>query len=780
MAPARLRLLGADLGSIDGLTGSLARLAATDVSLVTTLPVHWPAGGDLVLLHPTYRGKHVPSDLAERLRQSDGGYWLASDPAALFAGLGGDLARFDATLLVTDTAGESRVLFSRDALVAGARFLSTLYPRRTVEHPFSIGDGKLVLTLSGDIGVPPAPLAGFAAIITLILLSAIFTASYVRRERLASRERRHNGLRLQRERERADRTLNAIDDAVFALDLEHRILHLNPAAARLVGGARTSVLYRPIEQALPLRREGSRDGLDLEAVLAASDGGGPREIDVSPVDDRYADGRRRTDGEAPILRLTVNRTHDPDGRLSGHIVVLRDVSDERLLTRRLEYQANHDALTGCTNRRWFERRLGELLADLPGSGRHHALCYLDLDQFKIINDTNGHAAGDRLLQELTSSLQALCRDNELLSRLGGDEFGLLFVDADAGEALRTVERIHAFFQDYVFRHGDDAFAVRASIGLVPIDERSGCIGDVLAAADLACYAAKEGGRNGFYVYASDDATMTQRSSELSRLPELQRALTEDRFELHVQAVAALSDGPPPRAAAPFDITHFEFLLRLTGEDGAPVTPFRIIEAAERYGLMRQIDRWVISHALATIAGLDDGPGRDCSFSINLSGQSAADPTLIDYIEDEYARHAIEPSRVWFELTETAAISHFSVAVELATRIRALGSKVALDDFGSGLSSFGYLKTIPVDVLKIDGQFVRHMVDSAVDRTMVRAIDEVAKSMGIVTVAEFVENEAIGDELRRIGIDYAQGYHIGRPCPLPEALAALAAPRRLAA
>lgn len=774
MAPSRLRLIGADLGAIDGLDAALERIAATDGSLLTTLPPSWPTGGELLLAHPTYRGKQVPSALAERLRQSDGGYWLAADPARLLADLDERLGRFGVTLSVEDAAGAERTLLARDAV--GARTADD-GAGRTLEHRLRLGDGELVLRLEGRLGTAPGLLGGLVAIAVLILVSALVVVVSVRRDRLARRERRRSLLRLQRERERADRTLNAIDDAVFALDVERRISHLNPAAARLAGDARVGVLHRRLDDVLALRHERSDEPLDLEAVLAASDAGGARELDVTPRRDAdgKAAGARPAVGPPTVLRLTISRMHEADGTISGHIVVLRDISDERLLTRQLEFQADHDALTGCTNRRWFERRLGELLGDLPGSGRRHALCYLDLDQFKIVNDTNGHAAGDRLLQELTGELQGVCRGEASLSRLGGDEFGLLIVDVDEAGARRVVERIYDFFQGYLFHHGDDAFAIRASIGLVPLDERSGTIGDVLAAADLACYAAKEGGRNGLYVYSADDETMSRRSAELGRLPELQRALAEDRFELHVQAVARLG-GP---GAVP-EVTHFEFLLRLTGEDGLAVTPFRIIEAAERYGLMREIDRWVIARALATVATLADGPGRDCSFSINLSGQSAADPTLIDFIESEYARHAIDPSRIWFELTETAAISHFSIAVDLATRIRALGSRVALDDFGSGLSSFGYLKHIPVDVLKIDGQFVRHIVDDAVDRTVVRAIDEVGKSMGIVTVAEFVEDQAIVEALQRIGIDYAQGYHLGRPVPLAEALAALAAPVRFAA
>ena len=768
MAPERLRLLGADLGDIEGLTGALNRIAVQNHTLMTTLPEHWPAAGELMLFHTIYRGNHVPADFRERLRQANGGYWLAVDPQALLGDASALAGRLSLELQSSTTGGDALALLS----IAGERepgtLLHALYSPAQTQRSWSLGDGELVLVLSAERGVPVPVLGAVAVIATMILFALLTAGSVVAGNRLARRDRARGLLNLQAERERADRTLNAIGDAVFALDAQQRVLHLNPAAARLAGHARSSVPGLAMADALPLRNEEDDTRLDLDAVFASIERGGPKEIDVLPWED--ASTKRAT-----VLRMSVSRTRDTHGEISGHILVLRDISDERLLTRRLAWQANHDALTGCTNRRWFEANLGEMLRDIPLSGRRHALCYIDLDQFKVINDTNGHAAGDRLLQELTAGLQALCREADILSRLGGDEFGLLIVDADEETAREAAGRVHDFFQSCTFQHGKDVIDVRASIGLVLLDECSGNISDVLAAADLACYAAKDGGRNALYVYSSDDATMSQRSSELERLPELRRALADDRFELHVQAVADLGERQRGQAGMK-EIVHYEFLLRLAGEDGKPIAPFQIIEAAERYGLMRDIDRWVIARAIASVAAISDRRGRACSFSINLSGQSAADPTLIDFIEEEYGKHEIDPSRIWFELTETAAISQFAVAVELATRIRALGSKVALDDFGSGLSSFGYLKNIPVDVLKIDGQFVRHLADSSVDRAIVGAIADVAASMHIETVAEFVENQTIVDELVKLGIDYAQGYHIAKPCPLSEAIDALSPAR----
>ena len=392
---------------------------------------------------------------------------------------------------------------------------------------------------------------------------------------------------------------------------------------------------------------------------------------------------------------------------------------------------------------------------------------MDLDQFKVVNDTCGHRAGDRLLRELTENMMTSVRKGDVLSRLGGDEFGLLIVNATPDVAQQVSERLYSFFQNYVFHHEEKAFAVRASIGLVHIDQSIGQLKDVMAAADIACYASKDSGRNSLSVYSTTDENMAERSVELSWLPRLQTALQNDEFRLHVQAVASLD---PTHATT--HITHFEFLLRLANSDGTESTPWQFVQAAERYDLMREIDKWVIRNALRIIDGLRGKPGGDCSFSINLSGQSAADPTLRFFIQEQIELYDVDPAQIWFELTETAAISHFSVAVDLIKSIRGFGSKVALDDFGSGLSSFGYLKNLPVDVIKIDGQFVKEIANNTIDREMVRAIHHVGRSMGIETVAEFVESQAIVDELIKIGIDYAQGYHIGKPCSISDAMAQL--------
>ncbi len=766
---SRVSLLGADLGTIDGLGPALDNIVTEDRPLLTSVPGNWPMNGEMLLFRAAYRGKHPPSDAKGRIQQFDGGYWIAADPVAMIESIEGVFSRFDLDLHI-DQGRTRQTLLERHATTLSDNHFIVMNSQAEVIYQWPVGEARLTLTLASDVGMPNEFLGAFIVLLALLLVLTVLAVAFNRHRRIDAAERERSQTTLNSEREKAHRTLNAIEDSVITLDSNNRVLHLNPSASRLIGRPRTSTLGVPLAQLLEFRHEIDGTRFELNTHLdALADGKSPH-VDLVPASSESHPSEGSTLLPDTVLRLSVSQSADPGNETAGYILVLRDISGERELTRKLEFQANHDALTGCTNRLYFENRLHDLLEDMPCSARRHALCYIDLDQFKVVNDTCGHSAGDSLLQALTGNLSSLCRKGDVLSRLGGDEFGLLLLDTSADDAKHIADKVHDFFQNYVFHYEGRGFAVRASIGFVPLDESWSNVGDVLAAADLACYAAKDLGRNNVYVYAADDAAMHQRSSELNRLPELQKALEEGRFRLCVQPIAKIDS-----SLAGFAIEHFEFLLRLTGEDGCEITPFAIIQAAERYGFMREIDRWVIHEALRLVTDLGDGPGSHC----NLSGQSAADPTLIDFIEAEYAALGIDPTRIWFELTETAAISHFSVAVELARRIRAMGSSIALDDFGSGLSSFGYLKNLPIDVLKIDGQFVQDIADNTVDQAMVRAIKEVAKSMGILTIAEFVESQAAVDVLTEIGIDYVQGYYIGKPSPMPIALALLQTGKRVA-
>lgn len=758
MRPDNLKLLGADLGTVDGLNDMLDTITSRNESLIATFPKDWPANGDLVLFRPVYLGKRAPTNSAARQQQAAGGYWVSIDIEALLAAVSSQISAFDVTVDIL-SEGETTTIHSQLGQNEKTIYLESLYPRKRFTEEWPTATTSLIVTLKHDIGYSKVTIGYLlATIISIVLITGLY-ATYATLRRKAMTDQQASKDALFEEREKAEKTLNSVQDAIITLDANMRVVHINPAAVIQFNAKPNATIGRSLSNIVQFQLAGESYGIfNVETALSNLSANSRGEFDVVPVGH---------DHDEFVIRLTLTSSYNFEGAATGHVLVMRDISQERRLTRKLAYQANHDALTGCTNRYHFEQTLAGLIDELAFKDTSHALCYMDLDQFKVINDTCGHRAGDRLLTELTGNMKMIIKDGDILSRLGGDEFGLLMLNVDQKETLKVSQRIFEFFQKYVFHHEDKAFAVRASIGIVHIDQTCNNMKDVLAAADIACYAAKDAGRNSMYVYSETDDTMTERSVELSWLPRLQNALQNDEFRLHVQAVASLDALPEENA-----IEHFEFLLRLSNTAGADSTPWQFIQAAERYDLMRDIDRWVIRNALRTVAELKGGPGGACSFSINLSGQSAADPTLKDFIREQIIDYQVDPSQIWFELTETAAISHFSIAVDLIKSIRSFGSKVALDDFGSGLSSFGYLKNLPVDIIKIDGQFVKEIANNPIDREMVRAIHQVGRSMGIATVAEFVENQAIVEVLREIGIDYAQGYHIGKPCDVQTAVSLL--------
>lgn len=759
MKPDNTRLVGADLASVRGLSKKLDEIISNNSSVIAKLPDSWPSNGDLVAFRAVYLGKETPKTDIDRFAQSAGGFWASIDVRKLLSSVNDQIEHFDLTIEIESTE-ERSLLYGQMGEPDYPVYLKFLHHRKEVVTKWKTGaDTSLVVTFKQDIGFSIEALIEIALGIIILIVIALLYTSHVVNKRQSSIERSMARDTLFQEREKAEKTLNAVQDSIITLDADLRVVHINPAAIIQFNLKSSQAIGDHLSNIVQLQEVDSDFELfNVPAALANLQYNSKREFDVVPA------GRSHDDF---VLRLTLTTSRTHEGRLSGHVLVLRDISHERRLTNKLAYQANHDSLTGCTNRYYFEKKLATLIDELPYNNQSHALCYMDLDQFKVVNDTCGHRAGDRLLRELTENMKTGIRDGDVLSRLGGDEFGLLVVDATPEAAVKVSEQIYNFFQNYVFHHEEKAFAVRASIGLVHIDQSCGQLKDVMAAADIACYAAKDSGRNSLSIYSKTDENMTERSEELSWLPRLQTALQNNEFRLHVQAVASLD--PATSNAA---VTHFEFLLRLANPNGSVSTPWQFIQAAERYDLMREIDKWVIRNALRTVAELKGSPGGDCSFSINLSGQSAADPTLRLFIQNQLEFYKVDPAQIWFELTETAAISHFSIAIDLINFIRSFGSKVALDDFGSGLSSFGYLKNLPVDIIKIDGQFVREIAKNPIDREMVRAIHQVGKSMGIETVAEFVEDQDIVDELIKIGIDYAQGYHIGKPCPVGEAMALL--------
>ncbi|MCP5155861.1 MAG: EAL domain-containing protein [Ectothiorhodospiraceae bacterium] len=449
----------------------------------------------------------------------------------------------------------------------------------------------------------------------------------------------------------------------------------------------------------------------------------------------------------------------PDG---GMVATYTDITETHRLSEQLSQQARSDALTGLPNRREFEARLEDALALSQSEGVVHAMCYLDLDQFKVINDTCGHLAGDELLRNLASVLREVVRKNDTLARLGGDEFGVLLENCSLGQAQVVAAALRRCVEEFRFHWEGKVFRVGASIGLVPVTATSSSVSEVLSAADGACYTAKDGGRNRVHLFREDDAAIADRQREMRWVVKLQHALDEHRLRLDCQPIVGV--GP----TASDEGEHYELLLRMEDESGRQVSPGLFLPAAERYNLIGRLDRWVIETALARLADSPSMLARLHLCSINLSGHSLADDDILDFIRLQFDHTGIPPQRICFEITETAAITNLARATHFMVTLRALGCCFALDDFGSGLSSFAYLKTLPVDYLKIDGMFVREVVDDPIDRAMVKSINEMGHVMGKRTIAEFVENDAILAVLRELGVDYAQGYGVGRPRPFGEA------------
>jgi diguanylate cyclase (GGDEF)-like protein len=440
-------------------------------------------------------------------------------------------------------------------------------------------------------------------------------------------------------------------------------------------------------------------------------------------------------------------------------MVCQDVSQARKFALQLSYQASHDALTGLYNRLKFEEHLNQLLANAEAHVQH-ALLYLDLDQFKIVNDTCGHMAGDELLRQLATELQDCIRRGDILARLGGDEFGVLLENCDLQRATGIADKMRQEVKEFRFAWHDKIFEIGVSIGVVGITADNLNAANILSAADLACYAAKDMGRNRVHVYQPTDNDLLQRHGEMHWATLITQALEQDRFALFHQPISATLDNGD-------NIQHWEILLRMKDEDGTIILPDSFIPAAERYNKMHSIDRWVIRNTFSAIVDGCFAASKEGKrvIAINLSGASLGDESMLDYIRATSKEFGISLNEICFEITETVAISNLTKAMHFINELRTLGCRFSLDDFGSGLSSFGYLKNLPVDYIKIDGSFVKDMATDPIDRAMVEAINQIGHVMRIQTIAEWVENEETLTLLRQIGVNFAQGYHIGKPAPL---------------
>jgi diguanylate cyclase (GGDEF)-like protein/PAS domain S-box-containing protein len=553
------------------------------------------------------------------------------------------------------------------------------------------------------------------------------------------------------EKERAQVTLQSIGDAVISTDAEGRIEYINPIAETLTAWSLDEARGRPLGDVLNLVNEITREPIEnpLMCALGRSEAGVT--ADHSVLITRSGQEVAIQESAAPIC--------DRQGRVIGAVIVFHDVTKERRLKRALSYQASHDALTGLINRREFDNRLhAAVLSAQRGEGAC-ALLYIDLDQFKVVNDTCGHQAGDRLLRDVTGLLQTRVRASDTIARLGGDEFGVLLEGCTLEQATRIADGVRQAIRDYRFMWGSNTLSVGASVGVVQIKSDTDSVASVMSAADIACYAAKDEGRNRIHVYEQDgEDGVSHRHREMHWVARVTRAAEENRLELFYQPIVPIG--------APGSEGFHELTVRLRDDDGKLVPPSEFIPAAERYNVMSVIDRWVVLRAVELLRARRSSGRPLPMLAVNLSGTSLNEQSFAEFVLQNVGEPAIAKA-LCFEITETAAVTNLSNAIYFMRELKARGCKFSLDDFGTGLSSFMYLKTLPVDFLKIDGQFISQVAQDPVDRSMVEAISKVGRALGIATIAECVENQPVLDELQRIGVDFAQGFFIADPRPIAE-------------
>jgi diguanylate cyclase (GGDEF)-like protein/PAS domain S-box-containing protein len=609
-------------------------------------------------------------------------------------------------------------------------------------------------------------LSAFLALCSIVLvgIGTVISRNMIRRsERIALALREAEELAFVAQA-RSHVTLESISDAVLCTNRAGEVTYLNAAAEQLTGWPEAHAVGQPLSTVLRTLAEPDAVSVTTEIgkILAGEQRTGPatgtllqrRDGSVTPVHERAA----------PI--------RDSHGEVIGIAFVMRDITQERAFAAQLLHQATHDALTGLTNRREFEKQVGRAILDQKRTGADYALLYLDLDQFKVVNDTCGHAAGDELICLVSWAVKQEVRAGDILARLGGDEFGVLLTNCPQHAALGIAEAIRHKISELRFIWEDKVFSTNASIGVLTLAESLSTVGDALSAADQACYLAKDNGRNRVQFYRPDDQEMRARHGEMRWVERLNRAIEQNQFALFAQEIRPVG-GPFPNDNV--EASRFEILIRMIDSDGTLIAPMAFIPAAERYGLMPRIDRWVIANACRNLALLRERHGTIPAFMINLSGASVTDTEMVEFVRSQLEQHNLPRHSIGFELTETTAISNLANASQLMHRLKEIGCPMALDDFGSGMASFAYLRGFPIDYLKIDGEFVKDMTTDAVDYEIVVAIHNVGRVMGVKTVAESVENADILAALQAVGVDYAQGFHISRPMPMMDI--AYRAPRR---
>ena len=540
--------------------------------------------------------------------------------------------------------------------------------------------------------------------------------------------------------------VDSIPDILYRTDMQGNITFISRSVYKLSGYTQEEAT------GMKMAEEVYVDPAERKTFLA--------ELEENEFVDDFEARLKRKDGSIWWGSTNAHLLKAGDDSVLGVEGIIRDITERKRTEKQLNYQATYDALTGLINRHEFERRAVRLLSTLSTDSGEHALCFMDLDQFKVINDTCGHTAGDELLRQLGKVLQGAVSKRDTLARLGGDEFGVLMEHCTLDQAQRVANALLKRIQDFQFSWEGQSFRVGVSIGLVAVTKSTPNFTELLKQADAACYMAKDLGRNRIHTYLPEDTELAQRQGEIQWVTRINRALEENRLCLYAQPIVPLNGS---------NHKHYELLIRMVSESGEIIPPGAFLPAAERYGLMEKIDIWVIENAFGLLAANPEFVEKTHFIAINLSGQSLVDDDFLELITSQLEKSGVEASRICFEVTETVAISNLTAAVTFISRLKKIGCRFALDDFGSGLSSFGYLKNLPVDFLKIDGMFVKDIVNDPIDYAMVRSINDIGQVMGMQTIAEFVEDNEIRGMLKAIGVNYVQGYGIGKPKPFVELL-----------
>ncbi|MCW8932730.1 MAG: EAL domain-containing protein [Gammaproteobacteria bacterium] len=548
------------------------------------------------------------------------------------------------------------------------------------------------------------------------------------------------------EKEQAEVTLEAIADAVVITDTNRKILNFNNSAELITGFKKRDAIGKTVEQIIPVT--GWDNEHDNHPVFEAlQDDCMVRISNVELISSN--NNQIKIDGSVSILR-------DDSYHAIGSVMLFRDISEQHKMMEKIHHYATYDQLTGLVNRREFEIRLNNALQSAIKEHKRHVLCYMDLDQFKIVNDTCGHAAGDELLRQLSSVLTNHVRERDTLSRIGGDEFGLLLENCSLNDATNIAELIRQDIEDFRFSWSKKSFKLGVSLGLVMINDKSTTINALLSAADQACYMAKEQGRNQVKIYTESDKKLTLRSNEMHWVSRLHEALMHDHFELFYQPIISVQNTNYKKQE------YYELLIRLHDSENKIMPPGSFLPAAERYGLMTAIDQWVIKNYFIWLKKNPEHLNKLKKCSINLSAQSLCDKNLLKFIKQQIEKYNIPANKLCFEITETAVISNLNGALKCINSLRKLGISFSLDDFGTGMSSFSYLKKLPIDNIKIDGSFIKDILVDKVDETLVNSIIDIGKVMNKETIAEYVESVEILEKIKELGIDYAQGYGIAKP------------------